>query len=62
MLEYEKSSFEQLFSTEVSQDFNYLLNAPNVLLSPHVAGWSIESHRKLAALIAQQIIVNFKQL
>lgn len=62
VLEHEKSSFEQLFSTEVSHDFNYLLNAPNVLLSPHVAGWSIESHRKLAEIIAQQIIVNFKQL
>ncbi|MGB1448636.1 MAG: 2-hydroxyacid dehydrogenase [Flavobacteriaceae bacterium] len=62
VLEHEKSSFEQLFSTEVSLDFNYLLKAPNVLLSPHVAGWSIESHRKLAEIIAQQIIVNFKQL
>ena len=62
VLEYEKSSFENLFSTEISSDFSYLLAADNVLLSPHVAGWSIESHRKLAQIIVHQIILNFKQL
>lgn len=61
VLEYEKSSFEQLFSTDISPEFSYLLNAKNVLLSPHVAGWSIESHRKLAEIIAQKIILNFKR-
>ena len=62
VLEYEKSSFENLFTTEISSDFSYLLAADNVLLSPHVAGWSIESHRKLAQIIVHQIILNFKQL
>lgn len=62
VLEYEKSSFENLFSTEISSDFSYLLAADNVLLSPHVAGWSTESHRKLAQIIVHQIILNYKQL
>ena len=62
VLEYEKSSFENLFATEISSDFSYLLTADNVLLSPHVAGWSIESHRKLAQIIVRKIILNFKQL
>ena len=62
VLEYEKSSFENLFATEISSDFSYLLAAENVLLSPHVAGWSIESHRKLAQIIVRKIILNFKQL
>ena len=62
VLEYEKSSFENLFATEISSDFSYLLEANNVLLSPHVAGWSIESHRKLAQIIVRKIILNFKQL
>ena len=62
VLEYEKSSFENLFSTEISSDFSYLLAADNVLLSPHVAGWSIESHRKLAQIIVHQIVLNYKQL
>ena len=59
VLEYEKSSFENLFEEEDNQDLNFLLQAPNVLLSPHVAGWSIESHRKLAELIVRQIVLNF---
>ena len=59
VLEYEKSSFENLFEKEDNQDLNFLLQAPNVLLSPHVAGWSIESHRKLAELIVRQIVLNF---
>ena len=59
VLEYEKSSFENLFEKENSQDLNFLLQAPNVLLSPHVAGWSIESHQKLAELIVRQIVLNF---
>ena len=62
VLEYEKSSFENLFATEIADDFSYLLAANNVLLSPHVAGWSIESHRKLAEIIVHEIILNFKQL
>lgn len=61
VLEYEKSSFENLFATEISSDFSYLLAANNVLLSPHVAGWSKESHRKLAQIIVHKIILNFKQ-
>ena len=61
VLEYEKSSFENLFATEISSDFSHLLAADNVLLSPHVAGWSIESHRKLAQIIVRKIILNFKQ-
>ena len=59
VLEYEKSSFENLFEEEDNHDLNFLLQAPNVLLSPHVAGWSFESHRKLAELIARQIVLNF---
>ena len=60
VLEYEKSSFENLFeASEENADMEYLLKAPNVLLSPHVAGWSIESHQKLAQIIAQKIIAAF---
>ena len=59
VLEYEKSSFEDLFENQKNEDFDYLLKASNVLLSPHVAGWSTESHRKLAEIILRQIILNF---
>jgi len=61
VLEYEKSSFENLFEGEIANDFNHLLISDKVLLSPHVAGWSIESHLKLAQIIVDQIILNYKQ-
>lgn len=55
VLEYEKSSFEQLFNVEIPAAFQYLLEADNVLLSPHIAGWTFESHEKLAQVIADKI-------
>lgn len=56
VLEYEKSSFEHLFMDgNVPAAFQYLLDADNVLLSPHIAGWTFESHQKLAQVIADKI-------
>jgi D-3-phosphoglycerate dehydrogenase len=64
VLEYEKGSFENLFSetAEMPKALQELLVMPNVLLSPHVAGWTLESHRKLANTIAGKIIHHFKDL
>ena len=59
VLEYEKLSFESLFGDEISQEFKFLLAANNVLLSPHVAGWSIESKEKLAQVIVNKIKARF---
>ncbi|MFP9100386.1 2-hydroxyacid dehydrogenase [Flavobacterium sp. RHBU_24] len=56
VLEYEKSSFEQLFTgTDMPEAFRYLLTANNVLLTPHIAGWTFESHERLAQVIADKI-------
>lgn len=61
VLEYEKSSFENLFSNNNLPDaFDYLIQAENVILSPHVAGWTIESKQKLAQTIVNKIKLNFK--
>ncbi len=68
VLEYEQSSFESLFrnlpagrqESEIPTAFKKLLQMPQVLLSPHVAGWSVESNFKLADVIASKIIANFK--
>jgi D-3-phosphoglycerate dehydrogenase len=60
VLEYEKSSFENLFSKGyLPEAFQYLINAGNVLLTPHVAGWSIESKVKLAQTILDKISQRF---
>jgi len=60
VLEYEKSSFENLFSSDqVPEAFKYLIASENVLLSPHVAGWTIESNIKLSQTIVDKIKAKF---
>ncbi|TBX70759.1 hydroxyacid dehydrogenase [Flavobacterium silvisoli] len=60
VLEYEKLSFENLFiDTERPKAFEYLLQAENVLLTPHIAGWTFESHQKLAQTIVDKILQLF---
>ena len=56
VLEYEKTSFENLFTTDkIPKAFQYLINSNKVLLSPHVAGWTFESEEKLAQTIVDKI-------
>lgn len=59
VLEYEKSSFENLFTNELHDAFKYLITAENVILSPHVAGWTVESKVKLAQIIVDKIKAEF---
>ncbi len=57
VLEYEKSSFEGLANkTNLPADLVYLLNAENVIITPHIAGWTHESKIKLAEILADKII------
>lgn len=56
VLEYEKSSFENMFSDNtLPEPMQYLIQAKNVLLSPHIGGWTIESKEKLAQTIIDKI-------
>ncbi|UMB59677.1 2-hydroxyacid dehydrogenase [Lutibacter sp. A80] len=60
VLEYEKLSFENLFENDnLPEAFNYLINANNVLLTPHIAGWTVESKIKLAQTIVDKIYETF---
>lgn len=61
VLEYEKSSFEKMDIESIPEDLKYLFEAENVLLTPHIAGWTFESHQKLAQVIAEKIIFHFKK-
>jgi D-3-phosphoglycerate dehydrogenase len=61
VLEYEKLSFENLFIENDSKAFEYLLQAENVLLTPHIAGWTHESHQKLAQVIVDKIKKIYEQ-
>ncbi len=55
VLEYEKFSFEALRKNELPEAFHRLLALPNVLLSPHIAGWTHESHAMMARVLADKI-------
>ena len=67
VLEYENSSFESLFSNtngrqnvaEIPETLRALLHMENVILSPHIAGWTVESRVKLAQTVVDKIILNF---
>lgn len=59
VLEYEKASFETLFSSKLPEAFQYLIDCEHVLLSPHVAGWTAESKEKLAQTIVDKIKSKF---
>lgn len=56
VLEYEKASFENLFTDDnLPEAFKYLINSDKVILSPHVAGWTVESKFRLADTIVKKV-------
>ena len=61
VLEYEKTSFENLSKDGLTSDMQYLMNAQNTILSPHVAGWTAESNVKIAEVLLEKITSDFPQ-
>ena len=56
VLEWEKTSFENLFeNVSLPSEFDYLIHSDKVLLTPHIAGWTIESKVKLAQVIVDKV-------
>jgi D-3-phosphoglycerate dehydrogenase / 2-oxoglutarate reductase len=61
VLEYEKNSFEDLFvSDEKPEALEHLLQSENVVLTPHIAGWTHESNQKLAQTIVDKVTTLLK--
>jgi D-3-phosphoglycerate dehydrogenase len=58
VLEYEQKSFESFFDQEMPTDFQYLVSADNVCLTPHVGGWTTESYVKLSSVLADKILTD----
>lgn len=56
VLEYESTSFENLSAEELPEPFQQLRKSDRVILSPHVAGWTFESHRKIGEVLATKVI------
>lgn len=64
VLEYEKSSFENLdtstsLSTRNKEDLQFLLESNKVIVTPHIAGWTHQSKEKLAQFIVDKIVQQF---
>jgi D-3-phosphoglycerate dehydrogenase len=54
VLEYEEETLEGLGKT-ASADLDFLLAADNVVLSPHIAGWTFESNIRLGTVLIEKI-------
>lgn len=64
VLEYEKSSFENLdtstsLGTRNKEDLQFLLESNQVIVTPHIAGWTHQSKEKLAQFIVDKILQQF---
>lgn len=55
VLEYEESSFQKMNLKDLPAPFQYLIKADNVVLAPHIAGWSVESRKGHATVLADKI-------
>ncbi|MGS0748396.1 NAD(P)-dependent oxidoreductase [Halpernia sp. GG3] len=57
VLEFEKASFENI---EIeNEELDFLLKSNKVLITPHIAGWTIESKVKLAQVIVDKILLKY---
>ncbi len=56
VLEYESISFEKLKEEDLPEAFQFLKQSEKVILTPHVAGWTVESYYKLSDVLADKIL------
>jgi D-3-phosphoglycerate dehydrogenase len=56
VLEYESTSFENIEADSLPEPFLYLISSERTILSPHIAGWTHESHEKISRTLANKII------
>jgi D-3-phosphoglycerate dehydrogenase len=60
VIEYEETSFETLSGKDLPDAWKYLISSDKVILTPHIAGWTVESKIKLAKVLAEKIIAYMK--
>jgi len=59
VLEFESRSFEGLSSSGLPPAFQALLKYEQVILTPHIAGWTNESYIKLSSVLADKLLAHF---
>ncbi|MCX6291228.1 MAG: NAD(P)-binding domain-containing protein [Bacteroidetes bacterium] len=59
VMEYEETSFEKFSAsrsqTERNDAWEFLIHSDRVVLSPHIAGWTFESHQKISEVLYDKI-------
>ncbi len=58
VFEFEAHSFERT-QAQLPEAMHYLTQSDKVILSPHIAGWTHESNKKIASVLAEKIIAAF---
>lgn len=58
VLEFEKSSFDIELENQIK--LQQLFNFENVILTPHIAGWSLQSNEKMAKIIVERILTFYE--
>ena len=59
VLEYESTTFENMFGNQIPFEVQELMEMENVLLSPHIAGWTHQSNYKIAQVLADKVLADF---
>lgn len=60
VIEFEGRSLEGLeLSDEKAKLLEQLLSHPEVIITPHVAGWTVESLKKLSSILADKVLLKF---
>lgn len=55
VIEYENISFESFEESDLPDAYKFLLASENVVMTPHIAGWTVESKIKMAEVLAEKI-------
>ena len=55
VLEQEKTSFEDISKEGFTPELQYLIDSDKTILSPHIAGWTVESNVKIAEVLFNKI-------
>ena len=55
VIEQEKTSFENISKERFTPELQYLIDSDKTILSPHIAGWTVESNIKIAEILFNKI-------
>jgi len=55
VLDFEEENFESINALKKNDVWQNLIRRSNVILSPHIAGWSVQSNKKMADILFEKI-------